>query len=152
VQSSSTTPSCHRCLRVPSSQSWFHNNIMHFVVVDPLKQPLASKSDRRPVGTLQWVAKEDVFAEDAIREFQNLNSDSRVHIRRVWTDPESYSPFRECTLPGLSHEPSPKTCSTSIPANLNITSNSASSATSHTNTAESTCFCRIKSCVYHNYY
>jgi hypothetical protein len=25
---------------------------MHFVVVDPLRQPLASKSDRCPVGTL----------------------------------------------------------------------------------------------------
>jgi hypothetical protein len=31
----------------------------------------------------QWVAKEDVFAEDAIREFHDLNSDSGVHIRRV---------------------------------------------------------------------
>jgi hypothetical protein len=29
----------------------------------------------------QWVAKEDVFAEDAIREFQDLNSDPGVHIR-----------------------------------------------------------------------
>jgi hypothetical protein len=29
----------------------------------------------------QWVAKEDVFAEDAIREFQDLNSDPGVHIK-----------------------------------------------------------------------
>ena len=29
----------------------------------------------------QWVAKEDVFTEDAIREFHDLHSDSRVHIR-----------------------------------------------------------------------
>jgi hypothetical protein len=29
----------------------------------------------------QWVAKEDVFTEDAIREFQDLNSDPGVHIR-----------------------------------------------------------------------
>jgi hypothetical protein len=27
----------------------------YFVVVDPLRQPLASKSDRRPVGTLQYM-------------------------------------------------------------------------------------------------
>jgi hypothetical protein len=37
----------------PSGIPWFHNDVMHFVVVDPLKQPLVSKSDRRPVGTLQ---------------------------------------------------------------------------------------------------
>jgi hypothetical protein len=34
---------------------------MHFVVVDPLKQPLASKSDRRPVGTLHGGSTEDSF-------------------------------------------------------------------------------------------
>jgi hypothetical protein len=29
----------------------------------------------------QWVAKEDVFAEEAIKEFHDLNSDSSTHIR-----------------------------------------------------------------------
>jgi hypothetical protein len=37
----------------------------------------------------QWVAKEDVFAEDAIREFQGLNSDQRTHIRRVRINSDS---------------------------------------------------------------
>jgi hypothetical protein len=36
----------------PAGIPWFHNDITHLVVVDSLKQPLASKSDRRPVGTL----------------------------------------------------------------------------------------------------
>jgi hypothetical protein len=55
----SSHPLVIRCLRVlaalvtPSGIPWFHNDVTHFVVVDPLKQPLASKSDRRPVGTLQ---------------------------------------------------------------------------------------------------
>jgi hypothetical protein len=86
----------------------------------------------------QWVAKEDVFAEDAIREFQNLNSDSEVHIRRVQTDPESYPPSSECPLPGLNHEPSAKTSLTSTLANPSITLNSASSATSLTSTVKNT--------------
>jgi hypothetical protein len=30
-----------------------YHDVTHFVVVDPLRQPLASKSDRRPVGMLQ---------------------------------------------------------------------------------------------------
>jgi hypothetical protein len=34
----------------------------------------------------QWVAKEDIFAEDAIREFQNLNSDSRSAYKASRTD------------------------------------------------------------------
>jgi hypothetical protein len=37
----------------PAGIPWFHNDVTHLVVVDSLKQPLASKSDRRPVGTLQ---------------------------------------------------------------------------------------------------
>jgi hypothetical protein len=42
---------CHTLLFI-----WYptvYHNVTHFVVVDPLRQPLASKSDRRPVGTLQ---------------------------------------------------------------------------------------------------
>jgi hypothetical protein len=86
----------------------------------------------------QWVNKEDVFAEDAIKEFQNLNSDPGVHIRRARTDSNPHPPFSECLLLGLSLAPSLKTCSTSTLANPNITLNSASSATSLTSTAEST--------------
>jgi hypothetical protein len=41
----------------------------------------------------QWVNKEDVFAEDAIREFQDLNSDPRTHIRRARIDSDSHGPF-----------------------------------------------------------
>jgi hypothetical protein len=86
----------------------------------------------------QWVAKEDVFAEEAIKEFHDLNSDPGVHIRRAQTDPDSHSPFSECPLPGLSLAPSLKTCSTSTLANPNVTLNSAYSATSPTSTEGST--------------
>jgi hypothetical protein len=82
----------------------------------------------------QWVAKEDVFAEDAIREFQNLNSDSGVHIRRVRTDPESYPPSSKCPLPGLSHEPSAKISLTSTPVSRADSSSSAYFATFPTST------------------
>jgi hypothetical protein len=85
----------------------------------------------------QWVAKEDVFAEDAIREFQDLNSDSGVHIRRVQADPESHPPFSECPLRGLNHEPSAKTSLTSTPVSNAGSSSSAYFATSPTSTDES---------------
>jgi hypothetical protein len=86
----------------------------------------------------QWVNREDVFAEDAIKEFQNLNSNSGVHIRQVQTDSNSHSPFSKCLLPGLNLVHSPKTCSTSNPVNPNITLNSASFATSPTHTEGNT--------------
>jgi hypothetical protein len=82
----------------------------------------------------QWVAKEDIFAEDAIREFQNLNSDSGVHIRRVQADPESHPPFSKCLLPGLSHEPSTKTSLTSTPVSSTGSLGSAYFAISPTST------------------
>jgi hypothetical protein len=34
----------------------------------------------------QWINKEDVFADDAIREFKNSNPDQETHIRRVNVD------------------------------------------------------------------
>jgi hypothetical protein len=86
----------------------------------------------------QWVAKEDVFAEDAIKQFHNLNSDPGVHIRRVQTDSDSHLPFSECPLPGLSLALSLKTCSTSTLVNPNVTLNSAYSTTSLTSMEEST--------------
>jgi hypothetical protein len=84
------------------------------------------------------VAKEDVFAEDAIKEFHDLNSDPGIHIRQVQTDSDSHLPFGGCLLPGLNLAPSLKTCLTSTLANPSVTSNSASSATSPTNTGGST--------------
>jgi hypothetical protein len=80
----------------------------------------------------QWVAKEDVFAEDAIREFQDLNSDPGVHIRRVQTDPDSHPPFSECPLPGRSPAPLPRTSLTSTLVSSAGSSSSAYFATSPT--------------------
>jgi hypothetical protein len=41
----------------------------------------------------QWINKEDVFADDAIREFKNSNPDQETHIRRVNIDsPYPHSP------------------------------------------------------------
>jgi hypothetical protein len=31
----------------------------------------------------QWINKEDIFADDAIREFKSSNPDQEIHIRRV---------------------------------------------------------------------
>ena len=33
-----------------------------------------------------WVDKDDVFAEDKVREFKASNPDARTHIRRLWKD------------------------------------------------------------------
>jgi hypothetical protein len=82
----------------------------------------------------QWVAKEDIFAEDAIREFQSLNSDPGVHIRRAQTDPESNPPSSECLLPGPLHEPSERTSLTSTPVSSAGSSSSAYFTTSPTST------------------
>jgi hypothetical protein len=80
----------------------------------------------------QWVAKEDMFAEDAIKEFHNLNSDSSVHIRRAQTDSDSHPPSSECLLPGLNHEPSARTSLTSTPVSSTGSSSSAYFTTSLT--------------------
>jgi hypothetical protein len=82
----------------------------------------------------QWVAKEDVFAEDAIREFHDLSSDSGAHIRRVRADPESHPPSSECPLLGPNHEPSMKTSSTSTPVSSAGSLSSAYFTTSPTST------------------
>jgi hypothetical protein len=82
----------------------------------------------------QWVAKEDVFAEDAIKEFHDLNSDSGVHIRRVQTGSDDHPPSGECPLPGLLHKPSVRTSLTSILVSSADSSNSAYFATSPTST------------------
>jgi hypothetical protein len=82
----------------------------------------------------QWVAKEDVFAEDAIKEFHDLNSDSSVHIRRARTDSNNHPPSSECLLLGLRHEPFTRTSLTSTPVSSAGSSNSAYFATSPTST------------------
>ena len=33
-----------------------------------------------------WVDKDDVFADDKVRDFKNSHSDARTHIRRLWKD------------------------------------------------------------------
>jgi hypothetical protein len=82
----------------------------------------------------QWVAKEDVFAEEAIKEFHDLNSDSSVHIRRARTDSNDHPPSSECPLPGPLHEPFERTSLTSTPVSSAGSLNSAYFATSPTST------------------
>jgi hypothetical protein len=81
----------------------------------------------------QWVAKEDIFAEEAIREFHDLNSDSNVHIRRAQTDSNNY-PSSKCPLPGPLHEPFERTSLTSTPVSCTGSSSSAYYTTSPTST------------------
>jgi hypothetical protein len=85
----------------------------------------------------QWVAKEDVFAEEAIKEFHDLNSNSSVHIRRVQTDSNDHPPSSECPLPGPLHKPFERTSSTSTPVSSTGSLNSAYFATSPTSTVMS---------------
>ena len=80
----------------------------------------------------QWVAKADVFAEGAIREFHNSNSEQGVHIRRAQVSADPHSPSA-CPLRGQLKSPSLKSSSTSTPESLVVTSNSATSTTSPTN-------------------
>jgi hypothetical protein len=81
----------------------------------------------------QWVAKEDVFMEEAIKEFHNSNSDAGTHIRGGQVDTtDNHSPFSECPLPGLFHKPSVKTSSISTLVSCADTSSSVYSATSPT--------------------
>jgi hypothetical protein len=71
----------------------------------------------------QWVAKEDIFVEEAIKEFQHLNSDTRTHIRRVQVSETGRS-----KTTGL----------TSTPVNPLFTSSSAFSTNSPISTDENT--------------
>jgi hypothetical protein len=82
----------------------------------------------------QWVAAEDVFADDAIRNFENLDSDPGEHIRRVQVDDSPHLPICVCPLPGLLHKPSVKTSLTSTPASRTGTLSSTYSVTSPTST------------------
>ena len=40
-----------------------------------------------------WVDKDDVFADDKVREFKELNPDARTHIRTMRVDEEHHSPL-----------------------------------------------------------
>ena len=40
-----------------------------------------------------WVDKDDVFADDKVREFKELNPDTRTHIRTMRVDEEPHSPL-----------------------------------------------------------
>jgi hypothetical protein len=61
----------------------------------------------------QWINKEDIFTDDAIREFKLSNPDQETHIRRVKVDlfPHHSLPCI-CQLPGPSIEPLLSTSST----------------------------------------
>jgi hypothetical protein len=52
----------------------------------------------------QWVNKEDLFADDALREFKRLHPDREVHIRRASTNGESHHLFTHL----MSTIPTPK--------------------------------------------
>ena len=40
-----------------------------------------------------WVDKDDVFADDKVRDFKELNPDARTHIRASWTTETPHSPL-----------------------------------------------------------
>ena len=61
-----------------------------------------------------WVDKDDVFAEDKIREFKNSNPESRTHIRRLQILKDSHHP---------PDSPSSSTGSYFLPHTLSMTSN-----------------------------
>jgi hypothetical protein len=72
----------------------------------------------------QWINKEDVFADDAIREFKNSNPDQEIHIRRVNID----SPYHHSPPPLLMQNniTTPAT-STTVPDNWTIRNDSTTS-------------------------
>jgi hypothetical protein len=82
----------------------------------------------------QWVAAEDVFVEDAIRNFQSLNSNPGEHLRQAQVDDSPHHPLSECPLPGLHRERSGTTSLTSTQVNSSSTSSSIYSTTSPTST------------------
>jgi hypothetical protein len=79
----------------------------------------------------QWINKEDIFVDDAIREFKLSNPDQETHIRRVKVDlfPHHSLPHI-CQLPGPSLEPLLSTSSTLYQEKSADTSSFESSVTS----------------------
>ena len=62
-----------------------------------------------PESDNQWVSKDDVFADEAIREFKHSNPDQEVHIRRVFDSPLSHLPSGLCPRMNTLLSVSPKT-------------------------------------------
>ena len=57
----------------------------------------------------QWVSKEDVFADEVIREFKHSNPDQEVHIRRVVDSPLPHLPSGLCPRTNTLLSVSPRT-------------------------------------------
>jgi hypothetical protein len=62
----------------------------------------------------QWINKEDVFADDAIREFKNSNPDQETHIRRVNVD----SPYHHSPPPLMQNNTTTSATSTTVPVSI----------------------------------
>jgi hypothetical protein len=73
----------------------------------------------------QWVNEEDVFAENAIKEFQNLDSDPKTRIRRVGIDLSPPHPFSVAS-PKATSTATPLTASMIIPEALYVSAESPS--------------------------
>jgi hypothetical protein len=58
----------------------------------------------------QWINKEDIFTDDAIREFKNSNPDQETHIRRVNID----SPYHHSPPPLMQNNTTTSTMSTTV--------------------------------------
>jgi hypothetical protein len=71
----------------------------------------------------QWINKEDVFADDAIREFKNSNPDQETHIRRVNVD----SPYHQSPPLLMQDNATAPITSTAVSDNWTIRDDSATS-------------------------
>jgi hypothetical protein len=59
----------------------------------------------------QWINKEDIFADDAIKEFKSSNPDQEIHIRRVNID----SPYHHSPPPLMQNNMTTLATSTTVP-------------------------------------
>ena len=88
----------------------------------------------------QWVSKDDMFVDNAIREFKHSNPDQEVHIRQVVDSPLFHLPPCLCPRTNTPLSVSPKTsgliensltsATTSSLENLIVTRSSGSATTS----------------------
>jgi hypothetical protein len=62
----------------------------------------------------QWINKEDIFADDAIREFKNSNPDQETHIRRVNVD----SPYHHSPPPLMQNNTTTSATSTTVSGSI----------------------------------
>jgi hypothetical protein len=63
----------------------------------------------------QWIDKEDIFADDAIREFKNSNPNQETHIRRVNVD----SPYHHFPPPLMQNNTTTSATSTTVSGSIN---------------------------------